>query len=254
MAIVDIHCHILPGVDDGSSDMLESVSMAKRAESNGLIAIVATPHSYGFDTPGFFEDPDGYRERIRSALHELRDSLKEEEITVKIAIGMELLIDRDITPFVKEKKFLTLNKSDYLLVEFEFDEKEQFMTESVDTLVRGGYKPIIAHPERYFCLIDNPDLAKNLLNAGGLFQTNAASFTGEFGEKEGETAWTFLNRGYLTALASDAHSFEFRAPEFRDAKKILEQFYNNDTIGLLLYDNPLAIVRNQPVRPVIPEK
>lgn len=254
MKIVDIHCHILSGIDDGSSDMYESLSMAKLAESNGIAAIVSTPHSIGFNYPGFYEDPVGYTEMIRENLHDLRDALKEEEVDVKIAPGMELMIDRDISSLVDSIKFITLNKSDYLLIEFEFNESPPFMTDAVHLLVKNGYRPVIAHPERYFCFNDEPKRAAELIKTGGFLQVNANSLTGDFGQTVRDTAFSLLENGFVSVLASDAHSFTYRTPEFRDVIKLLNGLYENNVAERLLSDNPLAIIRNQNTQFIIPKK
>ena len=144
MKLTDLHCHILPGMDDGSSDFETSVAMAKMALAGGVCTIAATPHSN-------VEDDDmALRCRvIRHRAAMLRDALSQNHVPVKILTGMELFIRDNLPEILESGSFMTLGGTKYLLGEFDFGEDGGYMDDALEYVRRQGLTPVLAHPERY---------------------------------------------------------------------------------------------------------
>ena len=248
LEFVDIHCHILPGLDDGSPDPETSVSMAEIAAGSGVAAICATVHSLGFG--------DGYPRRreiippevYSDALHFLRRGLRELGIPVKILTGMEVYVDGSFRRDLERQLYFPLGGTKNLLIEFPFDVSPGEVFGAADAALRCGYTPVVAHPERYYFLCDEPELSDGLVEAGCLLQANKGSFFGSFGRNAAEAAGYMLGRGLLSAVASDAHSDGVRTPSFRKIASYLTEKTGAETAIELLRDGPARLCGFDPSR------
>lgn len=245
MSYVDIHCHLLPGLDDGSSCMEETLDMARLALKSGVSMIAVTPHSYGNGYAGF--DPD-YHYLIRYSLDSLRERLAENGLPLKVVSGMEIMAHEQMVDFLREGLMLTLNDTRYVLVEFPFDENPRYVRRMLDELLAEGFLPIVAHPERYFFVQDQPDQVEAWLNAGALVQTNKGSPLGYFGSRAKKCADKLLSYGMIQAIASDAHSAYQRTPHFGEISAYLTERYSPELARRLLDTNPRAILQGCPVK------
>ena len=238
---VDVHCHILPGLDDGAGDAGVSFSMARIAAGTGIEAICATVHSLGFGEryPRVRNvvSPDVYTDRLRF----LRRGLKDLGIPVKILTGMEIFVDGSFERDLDRQMYFPLGGTKNLLIEFPFDTEPGAMFEAANTALRYGYTPVVAHPERYFCMADEPEISDGLVYSGCLLQANKGSFFGVFGESAREAAEYMLGRGLLSAVASDAHSDERRTPSFRKVASYLTEKTGAETTLSLLRDGPARL-------------
>ena len=142
--MIDIHSHILPGIDDGAQDVYDTLEMALMAVNSGVKAIVATPHC---NIP--WSDGNYLGSSYREALMKARNAIAQERMPIKILSGMEVFVTFDLPDLIREGRILTLNHSDYLLIEFDFGEDPEFVDIMVSRLQELGLKLIIAHPERY---------------------------------------------------------------------------------------------------------
>ena len=153
--MIDLHCHILPGVDDGSADEEESCAMARLAVESGVTDIAATPHCNA---------PDPFYNYADSALHarfaRLRQRLEREQIPLRIHEGMEVFTTPELPRLLDEGRLLTLGGTRYLLIEFAFGESEWFFDEMLAAVRARGLTPVLAHPERYTCVQDEPRLLR----------------------------------------------------------------------------------------------
>ncbi|MBQ8830100.1 MAG: hypothetical protein IJ017_00690 [Oscillospiraceae bacterium] len=232
--MIDMHCHILPGVDDGSSDLQDSVEMARLAAESGVVGIVATPHCAG----------DG-ADMMRKSFSLLREVIKDEKIPVELFLGMEIFGTWATAELLKEGRLFTLNGSDYPLIEFDFHADGNECVRILREVSREGYRPVVAHPERYDFIARDPGLIKTMCDMGCLLQINRGSLLGRFGKKAQSLAFMLVERDLAAMVASDAHSSAVRTTWMRDVKELLEREFSAETAEKLLVANPLSILKNE---------
>jgi len=237
--LVDIHCHILPGIDDGAADLYDSLNMASLAAKSGVKAIVATPHCNVPESP-----PNYFDEHFRNLLLKTRKAIEKEGIPVKLLGGMEVFATYDLPDLIKDGKILTLNQSRYMLIEFGFYEEPEFAEIMVRRLKELKIIPVIAHPERYEFIKDDIEFAKQLKATGCIFQANKGSFLGRYGSSTEKCAFELINQGLIDVIASDAHNPDIRTPHMTSAYKKLSDKYD---VHKLFSTNPRLICTNQPL-------
>ncbi len=240
--MIDIHCHILPGVDDGSDSLQTSLMMGAMAADDGVNEIICTPHYTGGEkiTP--------WLDARDNAFQRLSDRLSAEKIPLKLHRGAEVLCTESTIRLTKTQEFPALCGTHYSLVEFYFDEKQDFMTDCLQKIWECGLVPIIAHPERYGCVQDKKNgenLLDSWLNAGYYLQLNAGSLNGMFGRKVQKTARWILYQEMPSFLATDAHSTSGRNTRLAKQTESLNEEYESDYIKLLTETNPLHLLRDE---------
>lgn len=240
--MIDLHSHILPELDDGSQSLDESLVMARMAVDSGVTAMAATPHCM----------VDQTRE-VRSAWRMLEEALREFGIPLKLYRGMEIFGTRDTARLLREGKLFTLNDSRYPLVEFGFQSDGEEETRILMELLRDGYRPLVAHPERYRYIQREPELVNLWSRMGCLFQINRGSLLGRFGGGAREMAWQLVGRGFATAVASDAHSPRMRTPWMADVEELLTEAFAPAAAEYLLRRNPAAILNDEELPTAEPE-
>lgn len=198
--MIDIHTHILPFIDDGAENAGQSLSMCETALDNGVKAVVATPHFYKYDQiNAAVTERD---ERIT----ELCSVLEENKLRIDIYPGFEVFC-RDGIFNITDFSPLTVNKSRYMLCEFDFNEPDALVImRYTDYLSSCGVIPVIAHPERYAAFFGDYEALNDFERWGTLFQLNAASFAGGHGPREKRLAAAMLQCGFCDFIASDAHA------------------------------------------------
>lgn len=239
----DIHCHILPCVDDGSGSMIDSVEMAELAVRSGTCGIIATPHC---NVPGAFENL--WSAEFDAKVKELNDILLKRNIPVTVYPGQEIFAYGDIIERIKNNELITLNNSGYLLVEFDFSASEREMFKYIQSITTEGYVPIVAHPERYFLFGETPETVRGIRSAGALVQVNSSSITGNFGYYPERAASYFLANQLADFVASDAHSQYSRTPDLFRVHEIICENYSYEYADLLLDENPLKVINNKEIR------
>ena len=241
--MIDLHCHILPGVDDGSAQMEISLDMAALAAASAIGPIVATPHCNTRDQRQNYRSPE-----LDAAFAALQRALDRAGTPVKVLPGSEVLLRNDVGLLLDTQPLYTLAGSRYLLVEFYFDEDPRFMDEALATVRRPSLIPVVAHPERYFCVQDEPRLARQWTSQGCVLQLNKGSILGtlgELGERPYDTGRDFLQRGLCHVIASDAHHAAWRTPSFLRLLDELDYFFPQVPAELLLERNPRRIIENR---------
>lgn len=236
--MIDIHTHILPGLDDGSDSMEESLEMAYLAVRGGTQAVAATPHC---NIRGHYENY-GDSEDCKRAFLKFRKALEEEKLPLKVVRGMEIYGVGDIRKLIRERKLVSLNHTGNYLVEFPFDMHPDEIADGLYMVFEAGGIPVLAHPERYYCVQDTPNLVYEWMREGILTQINMGSFLGEFGRREERTAVTLLEHGLITCLASDCHGTRWRSPDMRDARSYIRSRAFSGAADMLFYDNPRSIL------------
>lgn len=242
MELTDLHCHILPGMDDGSPDFETSVAMAKMALASGVCTIAATPHSN-------VEDDDmALRCRvIRHRAAMLRDALSQNHIPVKLLTGMELFIRDNLPEILESRSFMTLGETKYLLGEFDFGEDGGYMDDALAYIARYGLTPVLAHPERYAAVQHNPARVARWFDSGVIIQVNKGSVLGRFGKGPRLAADWILRHGFAHIVASDAHGTERRTPDMTEAFDCISAEYSDEYAKILLSVNPGRIAEGKRV-------
>lgn len=227
--MVDLHSHILPGIDDGAKNVEESIKIAKLAVEDGITRMIATPH---YD----FEDRD-FSKRVLFETDELNNILKKENVPLTIYPGTEVLLNGTVLRELEEGKILTLNRSKYLLVEFHLDHLPHRTNELLYEVRLLGYTPVIAHPERYREVQRNINLVKEWVEQGNRIQMNATSIVGVNGDAPRDAAKHLLKHHMVHLMGSDTHSPRNRKPRMTDAMKIVKQWVEEDIAEELLGNN-----------------
>lgn len=240
--MIDIHAHILPGLDDGANDLQDTLEMAQMAVDSGVRGIVATPHC---NQPGIYDNYYGneYIETFRR----VSKALKEYDIPLQLYPAMEVFVTSELPKLLADGKILTINGGHYILVEFDFGEDPDYVNRMLDEIYRLGLKPVIAHPERYEFVQENPQIVYSWRQRGYQVQVNKGSFTGRFGRRAYHTAYRLLSHNLVTAVASDCHSPHQRTPYMRDAYQELAKEYSRDYLNVLFRENPVRICQDEPV-------
>ena len=241
--MIDLHCHILPGLDDGSDSPDTSCRMAAMAADCGVRYIVATPHCNTRD------ERKNYRsEALTQAFLDLQAELDHWQIPIRILPGAEILIRDNFARLLDEGRLLSINDSRYLLVEFYFDEDPGFMEEQLSVAEARGFVPVIAHPERYFCVQDNPSTAARWAERGRILQLNSGSILGDLGEPAYDTAALLLRWELVPVIASDAHDYRRRSTNLLPLIDTLGRRFPSADPEELLWRNPMKLVRNHTLR------
>jgi protein-tyrosine phosphatase len=245
--LIDLHLHLLPGIDDGAQSFDEALAMARIAAADGCSALVATPHQRRDE----WSNDDA--RRLAERLSELAARLPRsgEESVPRLLLGGEVRVDSELLADLARpgrSGVLSLAGSRYLLLEFEPSGFGPDPVELVQELQAQGWWPIVAHPEvvPFFWESDDEPLAR-LIDAGALFQVTAMSVTGEFGKGAKERVWELLRAGCVQFVASDAHRPDWRPPVLSAARRILARELGAVAADRLLETNPLAVVEDRPL-------
>lgn len=233
--MIDIHTHILPGVDDGAYTMEDSLEMARMAVRSGFHTLVATPHYryYGHDD----------RVQILESFERLRDQLEYEQIPLEVVLGTELWLSPDNCPQLTEH--MTYPGSPWFLAEFSVDEDPVQMNGLLQHYADRGFLPVVAHAERYFALQHDPMIARDWVNKGWAVQLNRDSLLGRFGKGCYYCADYLLTQGWANCIASDAHWVNERNTDWCDALGQLEERYGYRVLEKCLKHNPRKILQGQ---------
>lgn len=238
----DIHCHIIPGVDDGADSISEAVEMLNIAASNRTKGIICTPHSNIPQSFGNYWD-----EKLEEKFNAISQEIRKRNIPIEIYKGHEVFMAGDFLGHIRNGELITLNNSEYILVEFHPLEKESSAYKKLALLTAEGYKPIVAHPERYAFVIEQEDAVANIKEIGCLIQMNKGSLKGRFGHAVMHTAHRILENRSADFVASDAHSPYRRTPNLTDVHEMISTEYSADYADYLLKINPHNVILNKPI-------
>jgi len=203
--LIDLHCHILPGVDDGAQSIEESLSMARRAVKDGIHTIVATPHTLD----GIYQNP--VRE-VRSNVDSLQEELLRHHIELRICMGADVHLCPQMVELIKRRDAGTINNGKYILLELPSQTIPPGVKDEIFNLKMNGFTPIISHPERHPDIQRDMEILEGFVRMGVLCQVTAMSITGDFGEMIRNCAEMLLSHRWVHVIASDAHSPDNRPP------------------------------------------
>lgn len=239
--MVDLHCHILPGVDDGAETMADALEMARIAARSGVRAIAATPHC---NVPGS-PMPNYLDEGLMNRVVQLREAIDTAGIPLDLYAGAEIFCTPQVGDLLQTQRLLTLAGSRYLLTEFYFDESPEFMDHCFRQIRNLGCVPVIAHPERYDAVQRNPALVQRWFHEGSVIQLNKGTILGSLGSRSQASAQWILRHGLAHVVASDAHGIRHRTPHMAELRHHLESHCGPGYTRLLLSVNPGRILRDQ---------
>lgn len=228
--IMDVHTHILPGIDDGSQSMDESIRMLAVAEKEGITDVIATPHYKG-------GRHNARPQTLQRLLQELRQRVAEAEIQVSIRLGNEILYFSEIEDALDEHLVFTMNGSDFVLVEFQPADRYGYIRNALDHVQSLGYTPVLAHVERYACMLKDRDAVRQLRDMGVRIQVNAASVEGELGWKVKRFTHGLLSDRLVDYIGTDAHGYDKRAPKIKNCAKLINRKFGSEYADCVLYSN-----------------
>ena len=235
---IDIHCHIMPGVDDGSRDVETSLKMLKIAEKNGITHIILTPHH----KPMHHNVSPQHNEVYKDRLQQQADSLG---IKVKLYSGNEIYYSDETQTELEQGKICTLAGSDYVLVEFHPTNPYKAIHNAIYQGQAAGFIPIIAHVERYSDIVSHPAYVEELVDMGCLIQVNASSIMGKYGFGIKLFVKKLLKNRLVHFVATDAHDTQKRAPELLECRNYVDRKYGESYGKRIFYDNPVAVLKNE---------
>lgn len=238
----DIHCHIIPNVDDGSGNMNDSIEMAQLAADSGVKALAATPHC---NVPGMFDN--FWSAELENKLALLQGELNKRDIPLTVCRGQEVFLSKNFEEHLKNGRFITLNNSRYMLAELDFRTDEATAVSRLQRLASYGYIPIVAHPERYGFVAENPHAVKRIHSSGCLVQINKGSVMGEFGPYVRRTAEYIMELRQADFVASDAHSQYSRTPYLSDVHERIFEKWSYDYACLVLETNPVKVFSDEDI-------
>ena len=235
----DIHCHVLPMVDDGAETMEMALDMLRIAAEEGIRKMILTPHQ---KADRKCVTPEGIIRRMVL----LQEEADKKGIPVKLFPGNEIFYRHGLAELLEQGKIRTLADSHYVLIEFLPGEDYAYIRDAIGRVASFGYWPVVAHVERYVNVIKDMEKAERLKeDAGCYFQVNASSVVGDQGFAAKNVVKKLLKAGLVDFVGSDAHSDGSRAPRLRKCAGYLEKKYGETMAGKLMRKNAEAILEDR---------
>lgn len=239
--MIDLHCHILPGIDDGAKSLDEAVEMCRLAAAEGCRAMIATPHQ----RRGAWWNGD--RQKLTQLARELQEAVGP---GLRVLLGGEIHVDSELLAEVEKLPgggIFPLAGSRYLLIEFDAQGRARDAIGLVHELCVAGWRPVVAHPEFIPWLAEDLDLVARLVSLGAMTQVTAMSVTGDFGRGPQADAHALIEAGLAHFVASDCHGVTRRPPGLRRAYQTISGRWGAEVAKRLVSDNPRAVVQNRPL-------
>lgn len=236
--MIDMHSHILPSIDDGATSVDEAFKLINEAKNAGFEAIVLTSHYI----EGYYEADIDRRETL---LQSLDDNLKAKTIDVDLYLGNEIYISENVVNLLKEGKASTINNTSYVLFELPLNQEPMFIFNVIYEMLQNKLVPILAHPERYAFVQQNPELIYDLIQRGVLMQANFGSIIGEYGEKAQIIVKKLLQNDMIHFLGSDVHRQNTIYPKIPKILSELNKLISEDKIEEITSINPKLVLQNK---------
>jgi len=236
--MIDMHSHILFGVDDGPETMEDSIRILEKAVQEGITDMIATPHAF---SPHFHVAP----EKIESQIELLKDVVEAAKLPVTLHTGQEVRLCADLVEKLQTKEALTLANSRYLLLELPSQAIPAYTVPMIQSLLGEGYIPIIAHPERNRAIAEKPERLERLVRQGALAQITAGSVAGYFGKNVQKLSIRLIEANLIHTYGSDVHNLETRPLLYNKGLDYMEKKKLHELADILL-DNNERILQNKP--------
>ncbi|MFZ0728400.1 MAG: CpsB/CapC family capsule biosynthesis tyrosine phosphatase [Desulfobacterales bacterium] len=231
--MIDLHSHILPGIDDGPQTLEESIDMAKAFSANGYTVAAATPHMI----PGTTWMPSA--DRIKQKTRELNLAIAQEKLALRVVSGMEVALDPQIPDLLDQGHLLGLGDTAWLLIEPPFLHLPRGWEHIIFSVLSRGFSVLLAHPERCKHLTDEPQAIERLMASGVHLQANWGSFIGQYGRIAARTAHFMAENGWIHCLATDSHRAAGLDPvAMKMARDRIMGLIGEDNLALIGSDNP----------------
>ena len=235
--MIDLHCHLLPGIDDGAADLATALAMARLAVADGISLLACTPHIY----PGLY---DNTAQGIEQALAEFRAELEAAAIPLELTYGADAHLTPELLAGLRAGRIPTLHRSRYFLLEPPHHVPPPRFAEAVFALQVAGYVPIITHPERLTWVVDHYETFCSLARSGVWLQLTTGSLTGRFGKSARYWGERFLDEGLAHILATDAHGVERRPPILSEGFQVAARYQGVEEAVRLVETRPQGILNN----------
>ncbi|MGR9088882.1 MAG: tyrosine-protein phosphatase [Gammaproteobacteria bacterium] len=239
--MIDLHCHLLPGIDDGPKSMDESVGMARFAVDQGIRRCVVTPHIQ----PGCY---DNDAENISRVYIAFRERLEAEGIPLEVGMAAEVRVCGELPQLIMQQKIPFLGQWEgkrVILLEFPHDHIPVGAEKLVEWLLARDILPLIAHPERNQAILRQPAKIMTFVSMGCLLQVTASSVSGLFGESSRQCALDLIMDDLVAVIATDAHNLHKRQPTMVPALEVLRPLIGEARMAKLVSDNPARIAHSQ---------
>ena len=230
--IVDIHCHVLPAIDDGAQSMSETMKMLAIAQEEGITHIVVTPH---YKVGHHNASP----QKVADLMAEVQQNIIADNLHISLYQGNEVFYYREIPETLDEKKFSGMNGNERILVEFFPVERFAYIRDALDNLLSDGLIPILAHVERYECLVKDIQKVYELRAMGVEIQANASSIVGEAGFRIKRFLHKLLKNECIDYIGTDAHRAKGRAPYIKACAERLYKKYGSEYADAVLFENAM---------------
>ena len=240
--MIDIHCHILPGVDDGAGNMSDALEMAELAASSGIKSIIITPHC---NVPGAYHNYWNYF--MNEGVENLQREIRNHNINLTVYPGQEVYLAPGFAELLKKGEFIGLNESRYMLVEFGMSERADVAYRKLQQVIAEGYVPIVAHPERYGFVTEQQEAVYRMKDLGALLQVNRGSIKGAFGKSAMKKANEIISTFQADFVASDAHSQYSRTPYLADVHEFISEEISTEYGDWLFKVNPRKVISNEEI-------
>lgn len=235
--MIDLHCHLLPGIDDGARDLDMAIAMARMALADGIVTVACTPHIL----PGVY---DNTASQIRDAVSSLASRLQSAQIPLHLTVGADVHLDPNLLAGLRNGQIPTVADSRYFLFEPPHHVAPPRLDAFAFSLVTAGYVPILTHPERLSWIETHFEVIERMADSGVLMQLTAGSLLGMFGRQPKYWAERMLDEGMADLLASDGHDVRRRPPQMAAAREVVAKRCDEATAHRLVVTTPLAILRN----------
>lgn len=235
--MIDLHCHMLPGIDDGAVDEADALAMARIAVDDGIQITACTPHIY----PGMYENTGP---GILEAVERFRQLLARHDIPLQLSHGADVHLAPDLVSGLKSGRILTLGGSRYFLFEPPHFVAPPKLEETVFDIMASGYHPVLTHPERLSWIESHYPVMQRIAHAGCWMQLTAGSITGRFGPRPKYWSERMLDEGLVHIVASDAHNVRKRSPQMAHARDLVAERLGEQAALDMVLTRPRAILDN----------
>ena len=235
---IDIHSHILPQLDDGAEDFEMSMKMLHIAEQSGICQIIMTPHNKPMHH-------NASPKTIQSVIQKLEKEISGSKMQIRLYAGNEIYYRSDILELLEEGRACTMAGSSYVLVEFNPMDDFEYIRRGLYKVLSGGYRPIIAHIERYRNVCAKEERVEELIEMGCYVQVNARSIVGQYGLGTKGFAKRLLKEGMVHFVATDAHDPDRRKPDLAECVRYISRKYGEAFARRLVYENPVHVIKNE---------
>lgn len=241
---IDIHSHILPGIDDGAENMAMTIDMLKIAEEEGITTIIATPHY--IPGVGYFK-----KEKQLEAYNKVLEYIREKALPIELLIGNEIYLDDMTTEKILIKACNSIAGTQYVMLELPMSDQPKNLSFILSQITKADYYLILAHPERYPWLMEDEEMLKELIGQNCIMQINTGSITGLYGKQVQKAVKNMFLNNHVHIIGTDAHTNRRRAPKMKEAYDMVNQWVGQPQTDNIFIENPKMILMNTSPKTVL---